>query len=335
MASATITDVARLAGVSMKTVSRVMNAEAHVREAVRERVLSAARELHYRPRVSARSLAGARSYAIGYLLVRSINPYAGQTQLGALRACREAGYHLVVEITGEPEGGFDLETLLASASMDGMLLIPPLCDDTDVLDALDRAGMPYVRIAPATDPGRSPYVDVEDQAAAAQMTAHLVALGHRRIGFVMGPEGHAASRRRLDGFRETLRTHGLPADDALVRPGDFAFDSGAQAAAELLTLSEPPTAIFASNDVMALGVMAKARELGLRLPEDLSIAGFDDIPAADMVWPGLTTVAQPIVQMATEATRTLIALTRRAPTEPARRLSCELVIRGSTAPPGG
>ena len=336
MASVTITDVAHRAGVSMKTVSRVLNAEPHVREQVREKVLRAARELRYRPKVSARSLAGARSYQLGFLL-HQVSPYAMHAALGALRACRAAGYHLIVETIDLQalELPSDMEALVNGLSVDGMILLAPVCDNAIVLDALDGAAIPTVRIAPATQRPHGVQIEVQDEAAARTITDHLLDLGHRRIGLVQGPHGHAASSRRLSGFKKALATRGLEAAPELVQQGLFTFESGREAAANLLALKSPPTAVFATNDLMALGVMAKAQELGLGIPADLSIAGFDDIASASMVWPGLTTMRQPMADMADAAAETIIAATGKDPPPPEVRpaFACELVVRGSTAPP--
>ena len=337
MASVTITDVARQAGVSMKTVSRVMNAEPHVRDEVRQTVLRVARELHYRPKAAARSLAGARSYQVGFVL-NQVSPYAMHAQLGALRACHQRGFHLVVEPLdlASLDLPSDTEALANSLAVDGMILLPPVCDNQIVLNALDGAAVAYVRIAPATAQERGPCIEVEDEGAARILTDHLLDLGHRRIGFVRGPPGHAASARRLNGFGKALAARGLQADPALIQDGLFHYQSGLDAAERLLELQGPPTAIFASNDEMALGVMAKAQSLGLRIPQDLSVAGFDDIASAGMIWPGLTTMRQPMADMAAAAAEIIIsAAGKPAPlaAAPPRRFDCELVVRGSTAPP--
>ncbi len=337
MASVTITDVARRAGVSMKTVSRVLNAEPHVRQEVREKVLRIARELRYRPKVSARSLAGARSYQVGFVL-SYVSPYVLHAQLGALRACREHGFHLVVEQieSASPDLASEMEALANGLAVDGIILLPTVCDNYVVLDALDDAGIPYVRVAPATARERSASIEVDDEGAARIITDHLLDLGHRRIALIQGPPGHIASVRRLEGFRKALAARGLEPDPALLQEGAFFYRSGLEAADRLLALPEPPTAIFATNDEMALGVLAKAQSKGLSIPRDISIAGFDDITSASMVWPGLTTMRQPMADMAAAAAEIIISGAGKTPPEERaepRRFDCELVVRGSTAPP--
>ena len=317
MASVTITDVARRAGVSMKTVSRVMNAEPHVREAVREKVLRVASELRYRPKLSARSLAGSRSYQVGFLL-SAVSPYAIHAQLGALRACHQRGFHLVVEPIdlAAADLASDMEALVHGLAIDGVILLPPACDNPMVLDALDQAAIPHVRIAPATTRQHGPIVEVDDEGGARIVTDHLLDLGHRRIGLIEGPPDHAASARRLEGFRRAQAARRLKPAPALIQQGAFTYASGLEAAGRLLALPEPPTAIFASNDEMALAVMAKAQSLGLRVPQDLSVAGFDDIAAA---------AAELIISGAGKA--------GAGGPVPPRRFDCDLVVRGSTAPP--
>ena len=337
MPSITITEVAQLAGVSIKTVSRVLNAEPHVREEVRQRVFKAAGELNYRPQVSARSLAGARSYIVGFLMTVP-SPYAAGAQGGALDACRRLGRHLLVESLDleAPDLATEVDALASTLPVEGVILLAPACDSEVVMDALDRQGVPYVRIAPAKMPERSFSVEVDDEQAAYVMTRLLLELGHRRIGFIRGLEDHSASTRRLQGFRRGLAELGLEAREPLVQPGQFIFASGQEAATRLLASPEPPTAIFASNDLMAFGVMSKARELGYRIPDDLSVSGFDDIPLAGMIWPGLTTMAQPLAEMAFAAAEAVIAGAARAPLAPSSShplFKCRLVVRGSTAPP--
>ena len=336
MASVTITDVARRAGVSMKTVSRVMNAEPHVRDEVREKVLRVARELRYRPKVSARSLAGSRSYHLGFLL-HVVSPYAIHAQFGALRACRALGYHLVVEAVdlAAPDLTSDMEVLVNGLSVDGLILLPPVCDNQIVLRTLDAAAIPYVRVSPATTHGQGARIDPEDTAATRVMTEHLLDLGHRRIALIQGPREHAAAARRLDGFRQALASRGLVAEPDLIQEGLFTFDSGKEAATRLLGMDRPPSAIFACNDLMAYGVMAKAHEMGVRIPQEISVTGFDDIATASIVWPPLTTMRQPMADMAAAAAEIIIAGAGKAQGEaavPPRRFDCELVVRGSTAP---
>ena len=332
MTSITIIHVARRAGVSAKTVSRVFNEERYVRAELRDRVLQAARELNYRPHITARSLRGRRAYVV-CLLLTVVSPYAVQAQRGALKACQDAGYHLMVEPM-DPGAADALEALVRALSADGMLLIPPLCDDLALLDVLEAHNVPYVRISPARSPRRGLTVAVDDEGAARTITDHLLDLGHRRIGFIGGLPDHSAARQRLKGFRKAFAARALEIPDNLVVPGRFDFLSGREGAARLLASDPTPTAIVASNDLDAAGVMAHAHERGLRLPRDLSVTGFDDDLFAPMLWPPLTTMHQPIARMAGAATDLLIrtAADGAPPTRPPP-FHCSLVVRGSTAPP--
>jgi LacI family transcriptional regulator len=337
----TIVEVAQQAGVSIKTVSRVLNHEANVRAQTREAVLRAVAALNYRPSLSARSLAGARSFLFGLLYYDPSAAFVAGLQRGATKRCRESGYHLVVESFGSDASDIaqQLDHMLAALRPDGVILTPPLCDNAEVLASLAAAGTPCVLLSPGARGKHLPQVRMDEVRAAEQLTERLIALGHRRIGFVKGQPAQVASSWRFKGFAKAMRAHGLPLDESLVCEGDFMFDSGVAAGERLLARRAAPTAIFASNDDMALGVLAAARHRGLQVPEQLSIVGFDDAPAASLVWPPLTTVRQPVFEMAVAAVEMLLERTGRRATAPAgepalqRVLPHELMLRGSTAPP--
>jgi LacI family transcriptional regulator len=327
--------VARVADVSIKTVSRVLNGEPNVRPETRQKVIDSVAALHYRPSLSARSLAGAKSYLLGLLFDNPSPAYVADVQKGLTTRCRQAGYHLVVEpIDCEaPDVGRLVEALTGALRMDGLILSPPVCDSEAVLDVLDRIAMPYVRIAPWRDLDRGARVEMDDRRAAYEMTGHLLQLGHRDIGFIRGHPGHGASRRRFEGYAEALADQGVPLNAHRVVQGDFSSASGVDGGQALLDRADRPTAIFASNDDMGLGVLMVAARLGLSVPDQLSVAGFDDSTAAQIVWPPLTTVRQPVVDMAYAAADVL--LTREAdPGRPqALMLDFELVVRKSTGRP--
>jgi len=335
LTSITITDVAERAGVSIKTVSRVLNSEPNVREDTRAKVLGAVKVLNYRPNYAARALAGSRSYLIGLYYDNPSPSYVGEVQYGAVKACRETGHHLLVEqIDGEKDTWrTQVESLLRQVKVDGVVLSPPVCDRSPVLDVLEEQKIPFVRIAPAGDWDRGPYVYMDDKRAARDMTAYLLSLGHRRIGFVKGHPEHAATQARLAGFTQALTEAGVPLDPAYVQGGAFTFRSGFGAAERLLNLPLPPTAIFASNDEMAVGVMAVANRMQLNVPRDVSVVGFDDAPIAQSVWPQLTTVRQPVVEMAEAAAAMLIQPRASPPGTRSRMLEFALIVRGSAAPP--
>jgi len=342
---ATISDVARLAQVSIKTVSRVMNREPGVHADTRAHVEKAIADLRYRPKQSARSLAGARSYLIGLLYYDPSAQFVAGVQQGATLRCREAGYHLVVESLHDdaPDLREQVDRMVSALRPDGMILTPPLCDNAEVLRALRESRTPCVLVSPGRQArGEAkdvPSVRMDDVRAAEETTNLLLSLGHERIAFVKGLPTQAASALRHQGFLRAMKAHGVPVDEDCVVVGRFDFASGVEAAHHLLSLAEPPTAVFASNDDMALGVLAAAQALGLSVPGELSIAGFDDSPASGLVWPALTTVRQPKAEMARAAVEMLIAA-RSAGHEALtgadlhRVLSHELVVRDSTSAPG-
>jgi len=332
----TIVDVARHAGVSIKTVSRVMNQEPTVHADTRMRVQQAVAALNYRPQLSARSLAGARSFLIGLLYYDPSAVFVAGVQRGATLACREAGRHLVVESLQEDavDVQAQIEAMLAALRPDGMILTPPLCDNPAILETLRASRTPCVLISPAGEGAGMASVRMDDALAAEELTNLLVSLGHQAIAFI---EGHqAASQRRREGYERALKAHGLAVDPGLVMPGTFQFESGVAAARRLFALPAPPTAIFAANDDMALGALTEAQRLGIAVPGDVAIVGFDDSRAATLVWPELTTVRQPLAEMAAAAVAMLLAgearLDAGAPA-PVRVLPHEVVVRGSSAAP--
>ena len=334
MAVATIKDVAARAGVSVMTVSRVLNGERYVSEAKREQVLAAVAELEFRRNPWARGLPGARTYVLA-LVAERVAGYAAEIERGAIRRCRQDGFHLAITspdpATTDP--GEAMRALILGLPADGLILLPPLANHTAALEFLQARGKAFVRIAPDDRLDLAPSVRIDEVAAAEAMTASLLDLGHRRIGFIEGPPEHGGSARRRRGYVQALEAHGVAVDPGLVRPGDFTFGGGLAAGRSLLDMPQRPSAVFASNDPMALGVMSAAARAGLRIPRDLAVAGFDDTEIAREVWPPLTTIRQPMAAMGEAAAELLIARSGRGggdlPVE-ARLLDYELVIRGST-----
>ncbi len=343
--TATIYDVAALAGVSIKSVSRVLNRGPNVSPKLEAKVLAAVQSLDYRPNLSARSLAGASSYLIAAFVDAELtlehwrsgrgNDYLSRLEYGALVECRKVGYHLMVELVdyGSPTLEAWLLALLRSLKPDGVLLTPPNSDDPRVLEILERTGTPFVRLGAEVDLERGMRVFMDDQQAAADMTDHLIALGHRRIGFIAGPGSYAASRKRREGFEAAMARHGLDVDAGLVVEGDFTFDSGRRAGTAILGRPDRPTAIFASNDDMALGVLNAAAALGVATPAALAVCGFDDTPSAMLSTPPLTIIRQPVAEMAAAATRLLLPPSAGQPGH-AERVDYTLIDRLSTRPPG-
>jgi LacI family transcriptional regulator len=336
--SVTIQEVADLAKVSPKTVSRVINNEPKVRSDTRARILKAIEQLNYRPNLNARGLASNRSFLVG-LFCDKPGDYLSEFQAGAVERCRESSIHLMVEPwdVDSPDIEKRVDTLLGQLRLEGVILLPPLSDHQVVVNKLHAASIPIVRIAPMHNVGATPSIGIDDYAAARQVTAHLVNLGHRRIGFMLGRLNHGATAQRYQGFMDEMQAHRLPVESSLVQTGNFAFADGLICAERMLRAASRPTAIFASNDDMAAAVVSMARKFGLDLPEDLSVAGFDDAPVASMIWPELTTVRQPVAAMARLAADLIIRLEPRRngwPTRiPRHLLDHELTVRNSTAPP--
>ena len=330
--ASTIKDVSAIAGVSMKTVSRVLNKERYVSEKTRLRVERAVAELNFRPSVAARILAGKRSYQIALIYDNHSPHYIHQIQTGVWARCIEEGVRLLAQPSdvASPNLAREIGGLIDQTQVDGVILSSPVTDAPGALEELEQRGVPYVRISPGTDYDRSSSVSMDDVQAADDMTSHLIALGHRRIGFVVGHANHTASDQRLFGYRRALDKAGLTFEPKYVRPGAFDFTSGEAAADVLLDLSQPPTAIFASNDDMAAGVLTVAHRRGMSVPRDLSVVGFDDTALASQLWPPLTTVRQPTRELAYAAAGLLFDARDEVVH---RRLPHELVLRASTAAP--
>lgn len=325
---ARIEDVAAAAGVSMKTVSRVMNGEASVRDDTRARVLATMEKLNYRPDPSARRLAGQRSYEIVLAYNNPSRNYLMDVITGVLAASRSRHYNLVLSPIASSR---DIDEIFVHAHPDGVVLTPPLTDDPVVVAALERRHLPYACLSPRDRKARiGAYID--DVAAARDLVLELANLGHRRIGHICGAKGHGAREWRLAGYKQALKDAGLPYDPALVVDGEFLFDSGVKGGRKLLALKQPPTAIFAANDDTAAGVLRIAAELGLHVPRDLSVWGFDDTPVASHILPALTTVQQPITEMARIATLQLVDHIRDPKAGAMERIGYQLVERESVGP---
>ena len=337
MANATIIDVAKHAGVSIKTVSRVINNVKTVRPQIRDRVTRAIEKLDYHPNPSARALGGNRSYLLALLYDVSCGYYATGVLAGAAERCRAANYQIVMQPCdySSPSLGEHFARNLRQSRVDGVLVTPPLSDLTCVIDVLENRAIPFVRIAPGkqTDTQRS--VSTNDREICASMTEQLASLGHQRIAFVIGNPDHAAVMDRYRGYLDGLRACALRLDKTLVVQGYNSHLSGVQCARKLLNvpLAKRPTAIFASNDEMAAGVLSVAHSMGLGVPEDVSVVGFDDAPLASQVWPPLTTIRQPISDMAAQAVEILLSTLRGEPVStPKHLLPATLTFRQSTGP---
>ncbi|MPT47916.1 MAG: LacI family DNA-binding transcriptional regulator [Sphingobium sp.] len=332
---ATMMDVARKAGVSLKSVSRVINGEDHVSQKLRDKVKTAIEAMGYVPDVAARSLAGNRNFTIGLLFDNPSANYRMKIQAGAYEACRNAGYHLRIDSLSAQAEGADLEQQIAAVvrqnRCDGLVLTPPLTDNLQILDILERSQIPYVRIAPVLAPGRSKAVEMDDYQAGCDVARMLHALGHRHFAVINGPLYHGRAGYRRNGFVETFRSL-CPDAEIMEEPGDFTFYSGMIAGKKILSRSNGPIAIFATNDDMAAGALNAAQQMGLRVPEDVSVCGFDDGIIAMTVWPYLTTIHQPIAEMAEVAVQMLIDWADKEPS--LRHIDYHMVERDSVAAPG-
>ena len=294
-------------------MSRVLNNEPNVRRETREKVKQAVHDLNYTPDVSARSLAGHRSYMLALFYDTISEGYLSQFQRAALDRCREAHYHLVVERCSldsvAPEDR--LVDIAAQLRVDGVVLLPPLSDQMPIIARFKEAQIPAVLVAPGGDGLGTPTVWFDDFAAALNVMQHLIRRGHRRIGFVTGHPAHGAARQRFAGYRQALDAVGIPFDPSLVVEGRFDFASGLVAAQTLLNSPDRPTAIFASNDEMAAAVVRAAQERSLAVPQDVSVVGFDDSLLAEAMSPPLTTVRQPVEDMAMAAIDLLLETVRK------------------------
>jgi LacI family transcriptional regulator len=325
-AKATISDVSRLSGVSIKTVSRVLNGERYVSDALRDKVQAAVAELAYRPNFAARALAGKRSFQIA-LIYDNPSPYFAQNiQAGVMARCAQQGYRMIALPcdAGSPNMLSEIAALIDQAQLDGVILTAPITEDAAVRAMLAERKLPFAMISPAQVDGDVASASIDQAAAAQAMVAFLISAGHRRIAFIGGSKRFATSARRLAGYRAALGKAGIVFDPTLVREGDYDFASGSSAAEALLALPSPPGAIFASSDDMAAGVLATAHRLGIDVPGQLSVAGFDNTDLAAVVWPPLTTVSQPVRDLAYAATDLLLS----GKTEHVQ-LDFELVSRGS------
>jgi LacI family transcriptional regulator len=331
----TINDVARLAGVSKKTVSRVINRSALLSEDTRTKVEAVIADLGYVPNPQARALALRRNFLLGLL---HDNPNA-QTVLnfqeGVLDAIRETEFALVVRPVNRhsPTMLDDIRRFLEQQRLYGVLILPPISEDDALANLCLEMGCGYVRMGSAMLDDGDHMVASNDREMVVQAVDHLVELGHRKIALIEGPDGFRSANERREGFLAAMQAHGLAVPSEWRAQGTYRFDSGMEAAARLLEAGDRPTAIFASNDEMAAGAFHVARQRDLKVPDDLSIIGFDDSPIAAHIWPPMTTVRWPVREMGRAAALKLIA-----PTDPAAeefRFLGKLVKRQSVAPPRG
>ena len=314
MAKSLIYDVAQRAGVSIKTVSRVVNNEPNVREKTREKVLEVIKQLNYRPNASARKLASKKSYLIALLYDDPSlydNPssnYVLNLQQGALRICKSETYDLLIHPCDYRDKNLNKEvsSLIHNSSLDGLLLAPPLSDQKSLIETIEATSTPYALISPGTKSSTPLSVYTNDREVCAEMTEYLAFLGHKKIAYIKGDPEHKALNERYLGFKDGMKNAELKIEKNLVKQGDNSFACGELFAKQLLSLKNPPTAIFCCNDDMANGVLRTAYKMAIKVPAELSVAGFDDIPLAEQTNPSLTTIRQPVRSMTEHALEILM-----------------------------
>jgi LacI family transcriptional regulator len=298
-----------VAGVSIKTVSRVVNHEPNVRDSTRERVENAIAVLKYRPDQSARNLASHRSHLIGLVYDDPAaydmpsGGYILDLQQGALKGCSSGLSELLIHPCDfrKKKVGVELKALIEEMRPAGIIVAAPLSNMAKIVRAIEATGTPCVRLSPGNGSGKKLSVSTNDREVSAEMTRYLAGLGHTRIAFIKGDPDHKAVANRFLGYQDGLNESGLEFSESLVAAGDNSFGSGEACAEKLLKGDKPPTAIFAANDDMAAGVLSVAKRLKINVPAQLSLAGFDDIALARQVEPALTTIRQPLVRMAERA----------------------------------
>lgn len=306
--SVTIKDVSKDANVSIKTVSRVINNEVNVSEDTKHKVLQSIGKLGFKPNKNAQSLRSKRSYMIALLYDNPNKHYLADIQSGILQVCKETGYNLVLQECDYQNKNLGTEIIefIRDFQIDGLILTPPLSDMDDLLASLDNAKVQYSIIAPSDKRTSSSYVSSNDYDATYAMTNKIISKGHTDIGFIKGHHKHSASSLRYKGFSDALVQMNIPVKSEWVKEGDFSFDSGFNAGLEILESLLCPSVIFASNDYMAAGVMKAAQMKGIKIPSDLCIIGFDDSPIAEQLWPSLSTIRQPVEEMACHAAKILL-----------------------------
>jgi len=338
----TIKHVAADAGVSLQTVSRVINAEPNVRPEMKKRVESSISKLGYVPSIAARRMSGSRSYLILALndrertiadwQARQGTDWVDQMLLGGMLKSAEFGYRMIIELvdTHSDHVERELSAALTALQPDGVVLTPPHSENALITGLLADRGIPFARIG-SIAPGPGFALTMGDARNASDATRRLIELGHTRIGMIAGPDAYSLSAWRVEGWRQALSEAGLP-HEGLCAAGDFGFESGSVAARALLTEDDPPTAIVASSDQMALATLDVARELGLSVPRDLSVISFDNTPIVRFTDPPLTAVDQPIAETISRAVELIIRSRPDAAPDAVIDVEGSLVERGSTAP---
>lgn len=330
----TISEVAEKAGVSIKTVSRVMNNEAGVRSATKEKVQAAMAELNYRPSQAARSLASTQSFQIGFIYDNPNAYYVIDMQNGILNICHQNNYELLIHPCNASATNIveEILQLIKKSNLDGLVLTPPLSENQQLIFELQKKNISFVRVisGKGIPQDAAQCIFVNDRAASTSITEYLIELGHKDIAFICGDAEHKSSRERFEGFQQALKQHGVELNADFIIDGTYSFESGVNGAKQLLELPKKPTAIFASNDEIAAGALFACRLEGVDIPTDISIVGFENSPFSRQTWPKLTTAEQPTQEIAKAATDLLLKQMRNQVAEDVVEFNPELLVREST-----
>lgn len=332
---ATINDVAKHAGVSIKTVSRVMNNEPSVRQPTREKVMAAVESLNYQPNLAARNLAGTKSYSVAFIYDNPNAYYVIDMQNGILAACKKQGFELLIHpCSAKSENLFDeITNMIKHSRIAGLVLTPPFSEMPEFVEHLLKLDIDVVRImsGDTVPDDLAPCIMVNDHEASKSITQHLIDLGHKDIGFIAGEAEHMSTVERLKGYKEALSENNININESLIIDGEYSFESGVHGAKQLMAEENRPTAIFSCNDEIAAGALFASRLMGISIPEQLSITGFENSPFSRQTWPRLTTANQPNPRIAEDAANLLIAKSRKQPAKNVTTLyTPQLIVRDST-----
>ncbi|MCQ8877133.1 LacI family DNA-binding transcriptional regulator [Pseudoalteromonas shioyasakiensis] len=337
----TINDVAKLAGVSMKTVSRVINKEPSVRKKTYDVVMEAVNELNYQPNLAARNLAGTSSFTVGLVYDNPNAYYVIDMQNGVLSRCKDEGYELVIHPCSYADDNMeqDIKTMIKRSRLAGLVLTPPLSEQSSITNMLDELNIHYVRVLSGrpTDEDQDTCIYVNDYKAAYEITSHLLSLGHKNIGFICGDKEHKSTSERLEGYKAALADHDTPANSDFIYDGKYSFESGVEGAKTLLANDNKLaiSAILGGNDEMAAGALFASRLMGIQIPEQLSITGFENSPFSRQTWPKLTTAHQENDVISQHAARLLFTKTRGARNQDKDIITSftpSIVVRDSSGP---
>ncbi|MEW6998020.1 LacI family DNA-binding transcriptional regulator [Colwelliaceae bacterium BS250] len=332
----TINDVADLSGVSMKTVSRVINNESSVRQTTRDKVMAAVKELNYQPNLAARSLAGSNSYTIAYIYDNPNAYYVIDMQNGILSECKKQNFELVIHPCNSKADNIieEITSMIKHSRIAGVVLTPPFSEMPEITDQLTAMGVKLVSILSGHSlaENHTPCIMINDFDASFELTKHLIDLGHKDIGFISGGKEHKSTSERIDGYKSALIVNNISVRDELIVDGEYSFESGVQGAEKLLAIDPRPTAIFSCNDEIAAGALFSSRLKNINIPDQLSIVGFENSPFSRQTWPKITTADQPNQTIAQNATALLINEIRGQDSdEVCQQFTPQLLVRDSSA----